>query len=148
MDDGDDILRLCGFDPEKLRGLTLRDAAEQAPLKPADTAPAQELAKPKPSPRKEIEPFVHVTDRALLPGLKAVDSAQELAVWLYILREQRRRQRTDQHDAFALTNRALAAWGINKDTKRRAIRKLEAARLITVERDGHHSPRVKICGLR
>jgi len=98
--------------------------------------------------KRETEPFVHVTERELLAGLRALDGAHELAVWLYILRERRLRQALSLPESFALTNRALAAWGVNKDSKRRAVRKLAAARLIRVERDGSHSPRVSICGPR
>ena len=46
---------------------------------------------------------------------------------------------------FPLANAGLAAWGITKNTKSRALQKLEAAGLITIEKHGHSSPWVQIC---
>ena len=74
-----------------------------------------------------------------------MSSAGELAVWVYILREQLLRRSVDP---FPLTNAGLAAWGITKNTKSRALRKLVAAGLITIEKHGHSSPRVQICARR
>jgi hypothetical protein len=95
--------------------------------------------------RREAEPFVHVTERELLAGLRVLHGAQELAVWLFILRERRVREAIGQPMSFALTNASLVPWGIGKHTKARAIRKLAAAGLIMVERDGFKSPQVTVC---
>ena len=80
-----------------------------------------------------------------MAGLKVLGGAQELAVWLFILRERRVRQAIGQPLTFALTNATLVPWGIGKRTKARTVRKLAAAGLITVERDGFKSPRVMVC---
>ena len=99
MDDlGDELIKVFGFDPRV-----------QSPLRAAEARSAGTGAAPK-EKRREAEAFVHVTDRELLAGLKVLDSAQELAVWLYILRERRWRQRKGQPETFPLTNVALRAW--------------------------------------
>ncbi len=134
MDDfGDELIKVFGFDPRAEPSLpTVIPAPARAP------APKEK--------RREAEAFVHVTDRELLAGLRVLDSAQELAVWLYILRERRWRQRKGQTEAFPLTNVALRAWaGIGQMTKSRTLRKLSAAGLIRIERGGRQSPRVTVC---
>ena len=117
-----------------------------------EAAPAEEQPAPKPqrlTARREAEPFVHVMDRELLVGMKAVDSAQELAVWLYILRERRWRQRKGQTETFVLTTVALRIWaGIGRTTKFRALQKLAMAGLLRIEKDGRSSPRVTVCDPR
>ena len=60
---------------------------------------------------------MHITERELLAGLKVLGGAQELAVWLFILRERRVRQAIGQPLTFALTNATLVPWGIGKHTK-------------------------------
>jgi DNA-binding transcriptional ArsR family regulator len=47
-------------------------------------------------------------------------------------------------DSFLVSNLMLQEWGIQPDAKRRALRKLEKAGLITVERQGKRSPRVTL----
>ena len=47
-------------------------------------------------------------------------------------------------DTFIASNLMLQDWGIEPDAKSRALRKLEEAGLITVERRGKRSPRVTI----
>jgi DNA-binding transcriptional ArsR family regulator len=47
-------------------------------------------------------------------------------------------------NSFLVSNLMLQEWGIQPDAKRRALRKLEKAGLITVERQGKHSPRVTL----
>jgi DNA-binding transcriptional ArsR family regulator len=46
--------------------------------------------------------------------------------------------------SFLVSNLMLQEWGIQPDAKRRALRKLEKAGLITVERQGKRSPRVTL----
>jgi DNA-binding transcriptional ArsR family regulator len=46
--------------------------------------------------------------------------------------------------SFLVSNLMLQEWGIQPDAKRRALRKLEKAGLITVERLGKRSPRVTL----
>ncbi len=47
-------------------------------------------------------------------------------------------------DRFLVSNMAMRNWGVEPDAKTRALRKLEKAQLITVERRGRRSPRVTI----
>lgn len=49
-----------------------------------------------------------------------------------------------QADAFTVSNLMLQEWGVQPDAKSRALRALEKAGLITVERRGKRSPRVAL----
>jgi hypothetical protein len=96
--------------------------------------PPKQRAKPR-----EEEPFVHCTVREFLVGVAALDGARELAVWVYLLRA--RRLASDVREV-PLSNEALAAWGVSRETKRRALRKLSAAGLICIKQAKGRSPRV------
>lgn len=48
-------------------------------------------------------------------------------------------------DTFTVSNLMLQDWGVLPDAKSRALRKMERAGLITVERRGKRSPRVTLC---
>jgi hypothetical protein len=48
-------------------------------------------------------------------------------------------------DAFIVSNLMLREWGIQPDAKQRALRKLEGAGLIRIERRGKRSPQVVLC---
>jgi DNA-binding transcriptional ArsR family regulator len=47
-------------------------------------------------------------------------------------------------NSFELSNLMLQEWGIEPDAKSRALRRLEKAGLVTVERRGKRSPRVTL----
>jgi DNA-binding transcriptional ArsR family regulator len=47
-------------------------------------------------------------------------------------------------NSFTISNLMVEEWKIRPDAKRRALRKLEKAGLITVERQGKRSPRVTL----
>lgn len=47
-------------------------------------------------------------------------------------------------DTFVVSNLILQEWGVQPDTKSRALRRLEKAGLVTLERRGKRSPRVTI----
>ena len=49
-----------------------------------------------------------------------------------------------QADTFTVSNLMLQEWGIKPDAKSRALRALERAGLITVERRGKRSPHVAL----
>jgi hypothetical protein len=140
------------YDLESLRALgragdpaeSNKALLERLRPKPEPEASADFGSKAKRSQR-HTQPFLHVSIHELLAGAQAVDSAQELLVWTFILRERRVRKAVGQPMTFALTNASLVTWGIGKHTKARAIRKLAAAGLITVERNGFKSPRVTVC---
>ena len=48
-------------------------------------------------------------------------------------------------ETFVVSNLMLHDWGIQPDAKRRALRSLEKAGLIKVERRGKRSPQVTLC---
>ena len=48
-------------------------------------------------------------------------------------------------DTFIVSNLMLREWGVEPDAKRRALRALEKAGLIRVERRGKRSPQVTLC---
>jgi DNA-binding transcriptional ArsR family regulator len=47
-------------------------------------------------------------------------------------------------DTFIVSNILLQEWGVRPDAKTRALRKLETAGLISVEKRGKRSPRVTL----
>jgi DNA-binding transcriptional ArsR family regulator len=53
-------------------------------------------------------------------------------------------KRLRRSNSFELSNLMVREWGIEPDAKSRALRKLERAGLITVERRGKRSPRVTL----
>jgi hypothetical protein len=63
-----------------------------------------------------------------------------MLVWIYILREWRMKP----SKPVAVTNEGLAAWGIHRRTKYRALEKLENAGLVRVESRGKRSPQVSV----
>jgi DNA-binding transcriptional ArsR family regulator len=83
---------------------------------------------------------VIVPIRDLTSGAGVLDSAGEMLVWLYVLRERRMKG----PKPVAVTNAGLAAWGVDRRTKYRTLEKLENAGLIRVERRGKSSPLVSL----
>ena len=57
-------------------------------------------------------------------------------VWLVVLYEWW----ANKGKPFTLSNKKLAGYGVTHDTKRRALRELEAAGFITVKQDGKCAP--------
>jgi hypothetical protein len=49
-----------------------------------------------------------------------------------------------KHDTFIVSNLMLHDWGVERDAKARALRKLERAGLIAVERRGKRSPQITL----
>ena len=123
-----DLIELLGVKPEQLVAM----------------APPGQVKAKRYKLGARTEPFIHVALVAFLAGARALEGAQELVVWAYILREGHIRQTSGQSETFALTNVSLPNW-ITRSTKARALRKLAAAGLIVVERDGQSSPKVRIC---
>jgi hypothetical protein len=93
--------------------------------------PDPELPKERHPRRKRKSSFVLVPLAAAAQAAKATRSAK-LFVWLLLLHRVWR----DKNQAVALSNRALAPYGIGRDTKCRALADLEAAGLIRVRRHG------------
>jgi DNA-binding transcriptional ArsR family regulator len=83
---------------------------------------------------------VMVSIRDLTAGAEVLKSADELLVWLHVLREWRMKG----SKPVALTNAGLSVWGVDRRTKYRALKKLESAGLIRVERRGKSSALVSL----
>jgi DNA-binding transcriptional ArsR family regulator len=49
-----------------------------------------------------------------------------------------------QADTFIVSNLMMQDWGVQPDAKTRALRKLEKAGLIKIERQGKRSPQVTL----
>jgi hypothetical protein len=91
------------------------------------------------SQQKRDEPFVLVPLAATAQAAKATRCAK-LFVWLLLLHRVWR----DKSQTVALSNCALAPYGISPDAKLRALADLEAAGLIQVERQGTKTVRVTV----
>ena len=120
------------------------------PLEPFDPGNFRLCEKPTNSTRKAQAPFWRrlSPDAPFLAGpvdmlwLSQVRNLGVTALWvgllLWFLRGLRR------NNNFIVSNRMLRNWGVEPDAKTRALRKLEKAKLISVERRGRRSPRVTI----
>src|SRR4051794_510496 len=75
-----------------LLGLTAEQLATMTP-------PGQKAKRCKLAP---TEPFIHVALAAFLDGAKALDGAQELVVWAYVLREGHIRRASGHSETFAI----------------------------------------------
>jgi len=95
-------------------------------------------------PALESEPFVHISVRDLLTGASVLHGAQELLVWIFVLRESHMRRSKGFLGSMAVTNASLAPWGVSRFAKRRAIDKLSEAGLLQVEKHGGRNPRVTV----
>ncbi len=63
-----------------------------------------------------------------------------MLLWLFLIYEARLRNVT----SVKVTNKAMVDWGIDRRTKYRALKRLEAVGLIRVERCGKSSPVVTL----
>jgi hypothetical protein len=61
-----------------------------------------------------------------------------LLVWLFL----EYRWRITRRRWVSVSNVELAKWGVGREAKRTALRRLEAAGLIQIEQSGRQSPRV------
>jgi hypothetical protein len=100
----------------------------------------------RPLRSRATEPFVLVTVKDLVRGVKAVTgkrghgTAQGLVVWLYILHKTRIRER----DPIVMANKTMRQWGVSPDAKMRALRQLESAGLVFVRWGRRRSPVVVV----
>jgi DNA-binding transcriptional ArsR family regulator len=80
---------------------------------------------------------------ASFEGVAAASAAfqdRRMLVWLFLVYQARLKDIT----SVDVTNQALAALGVDRQTKYRALKSLEAAGLISVERRGKRSPHVTL----
>ncbi len=90
-------------------------------------------------PRRKTEPF------AILPLAQAAKAAaatncHRLMVWIWLVQQVRKTRAA----AVAVSNEALAKYGVGRKAKRLALRQLEAAGLIAVVRHKGKTPVVKL----
>jgi hypothetical protein len=95
--------------------------------------------KPKPKPPKLGEPFVGVPLRLAAAAAHAIHSPQAFVyTWLLYLAWKAR------SPTFPLPNDSLAAYGVDRHAKKRALASLEKAGLVTVNRRARKSPVVTL----
>jgi hypothetical protein len=85
--------------------------------------------------RPRREPFVQVP-LALAARVAAATNNQKMMVWLWLRHQVWKTKR----NVVAVPNGAMAEYGISPDVKRAALRQLEAAELITIERRSRKTP--------
>lgn len=94
----------------------------------------------QPKPKRQTEPFVQVPMVLVAKAVDSLSSLQEFAVLLHILHicwlEKSRRVR--------ITSFTLAALGVDRSAKRRALHKLEQAGFVSVERQSGKNPWVTL----
>lgn len=117
------------FDPERFK-LPPEMAAELAKAK----------LKHKGKQPKRTEPFVQVPCRVIAKAVETLSTAQDLAILLHILH----RAWAEKSNRVKLTSAALGALGITRWAKHRALRRLEEAGFVSVERRQRQNPIVTL----
>jgi hypothetical protein len=90
-------------------------------------------------PRKRVEPF------ALLPlgwaaQAAAATNTRRALVWVWLVQQAR----TTGSNTIAMSNEALAGYGVSRKMKTLALRQLQAAGLVAVERPPGKAPIVTL----
>jgi hypothetical protein len=93
--------------------------------------------------RQQLDPFVKVPLRWAVAAAGATKTPKAL-VWLVLLHEAWKAKGAP----FSLSNARFARNGVSRETKRRALAKLEASGLITVERRHGRAPVVTLIMFR
>jgi hypothetical protein len=99
----------------------------------------RELEASAPVKRKKIEPFVKVPLWWIAQAMKATNTGRALVCVELLYAAWKAKRST-----FPLPNGRLARLGIKRETKRRALRDLERAGLITVERPPRKTPLINL----
>jgi hypothetical protein len=99
----------------------------------------RELEAAAPIKRKKVEPFVKVPLWWIAQATKATNTARALVCIELLYAAWKAKRPT-----FPLPNGQLTRRGIKRETKRRALRDLERAGLITVERPPRKTPIVTL----
>jgi hypothetical protein len=81
-------------------------------------------------PQPKSEPFA-MLPLAWAAKAAAATNTPKALVWIWLVQQARR----TKSNTIAISNEALARYGIGRHTKLRALRQLEAAGLVTLE---HH----------
>jgi DNA-binding FadR family transcriptional regulator len=99
----------------------------------------RELEAAAPAKRKKVEPFVQVPLWWIAAAARAAKSPATLVLVELLHASWRARSRT-----FSLPNGRLRKLGVSREIKRRVLRDLETARLITVDKRHGKPPRVTL----
>lgn len=121
------------FDPERFK-LPPEMAAELAKAKPKRHGVAP----------KRTEPFLQISHKSLVAGGKVLRGTKQFLVWLYV----HHRVWADKTNTVTVGNKTLGAWGVNRAEKVKALRRLEAADLISVQWRERLSPLVTLASRR
>jgi hypothetical protein len=98
-----------------------------------------ELHTAAPARRKKIEPYAKVKLGAAAQAFTAMNSPKAM-VWVWLMHQTRKTGKR----TVPVPNGALAKLGVGRDVKRVALKQLEAARLIVVERPLKKTPVVTL----
>ena len=93
-------------------------------------------------PKQSKDAFVKVPLWWIREATKATDTPMALVAIELLHTAFRARS-----SSFTLPNGRLAKWGVSRESKRRALQRLEAAGLILVERRPRKTPKVTLVGL-
>jgi DNA-binding transcriptional ArsR family regulator len=99
----------------------------------------RELEAAAPVKRKRVEPFVKVPRWWMAAACKATDNHKALVCVELLYVAWKAKSLT-----FPLSNARLEKLGVHRETKRRALRDLEGAGLIPVERQSNKTPIVTV----
>jgi Bacterial regulatory proteins, gntR family len=99
-----------------------------------------ELEAKAPVKREKVKPFVYRLDLSEAAKAFAAMNCQKAMLWLWL----RHQSRKTGNRTVAVPNGVLAKYGVPRETKRRALRELEAAGLITIEQRPRKTPLVTL----
>jgi Bacterial regulatory proteins, gntR family len=90
-------------------------------------------------PRQKTEPFAMMSLAWAAKAAAATNTAKAM-VWIWLVQQVRK----TRAEAVTVSNETLAKYGVSRKTKDAALRQLEAAGLITVERHSGKAPLVRL----
>jgi hypothetical protein len=88
---------------------------------------------------QSVERFAHLP-LAWAAKAAAATNTRRALVWIWLVQQARR----TGCDAVAMSNEALAEYGVSRKIKALALHQLEAARLVTIERRPGKAPLVRL----
>ena len=91
-------------------------------------------------PKRHREPFVQISHNSLVAGSEVLHGSKQFLVWAYI----HYKVWQEKQNTVGVSNAALRDWGVERHTKYAALRLLEEAGLIKVERPNCRSLRVTL----
>ena len=98
-----------------------------------------ELEAREPVKRKKAESFAMLRLAPAAAAYRAMNCPKAM-VWAWLVHQTRKTGKV----TVAISNGALAKWGVSRDVKRDALRQLEAAGLVVVDRPSRKTPTVTL----